>query len=153
MRRLTLVSLALGSMLCLSGLPLFAQQCAVQCPGACLRNATSSEGTANVHYIGNKSPLEVLSTNTKLAARLQSLLPPGTNVKEAASGFKKLSQFVAALYASHDLGIPFDQLRSKMLGNGKASLSKAIQELSPDVNTKAEVKKVSKQTDADLTIS
>jgi hypothetical protein len=110
----------------------------------------NSEASTNAHYIGNRPPLEILSTNKILSSRLASLLPPGTDVKEAASGFKKLEQFVAALHVSHDLGIPFDELKSKLVGKSKESLGKAIAELSPDANSKAEVKKVNKQTEADL---
>lgn len=150
MRRLTIVSIAFGTLLCLTGLPLFAQNCPVQCPGECLKNSMSSVGGSDMRFIANMSPAEVLSKNAKLAAKLEPLLPPGTNLNEAASGFKKLGQFVAALHASRNLGIPFDQLKSKLVGKDKESLSKALEELSPAANTKAELKKVSKQTDADL---
>src|SRR6516165_6731419 len=54
---------------------------------------------------------EKLSDNTKLADKLKGLLPSGTNLETAAKGFKNLGQFVAAVHASHNLDIPFDQLR------------------------------------------
>src|SRR5579859_2740764 len=98
----------------------------------------------------NKSVSERLSDNTKLAARLQSLLPKGTNLQTAASGFKNLGQFVAAVHVSHNLGIPFDQLKAKMLGPPSMSLGKAIQALKPTANAKAELKKAQHQAHQDL---
>ncbi|HET9839061.1 MAG TPA: hypothetical protein VFR84_12555 [Candidatus Angelobacter sp.] len=91
-----------------------------------------------------------LASNTKLAGKLQSLLPPGTNLQTAASGFKNLGQFVAAVHVSHNLGIPFDQLKSKMLGPPSMSLGKAIQALKPAANAKAELKKAEHQAHQDL---
>jgi hypothetical protein len=38
----------------------------------------------------------ILAKNTALDARLQALLPAGTNLQTAATGFKNLGQFVAA---------------------------------------------------------
>ena|SRR5579859_3854289 len=91
-----------------------------------------------------------LASNTKLAGKLQSLLPPGTNLQTAASGFKNLGQFVAAVHVSHNLGIPFDQLKAKMLGPPSMSLGKAIQALKPTANAKAELKKAEHQAHQDL---
>jgi len=150
MRRFTLLSIAFGTVLCLTGPSLFAQSCVTQCPGACLRNSTSSADGVVTSGIASRSPSEVLSKIAKLAAKLQTLLPADSNVREAASGFDKFGQFVAALHVAHNLGIPFDQLKSKLVGSHKESLTKAIQELSPDANTKAELKRVHKQTDVDL---
>src|SRR5512136_1599780 len=61
---------------------------------------------------GPKTPSELLAHNTKLSSKLQSLLPPGTNLQTASQGFKNLGQFVAAVHVSHNLGIPFDQLKA-----------------------------------------
>src|ERR1051326_3761561 len=91
-----------------------------------------------------------LASNTKLASKLQSLLPPGTDLNAAASGFKNLGQFVAAVHVSHNLGIPFDQLKSKMLGPPSESLGKAISQLKPDANTKTETKKAENEAKDDM---
>ena len=53
-----------------------------------------------------------LASNSKLSSRLQSLLPPKTTLEKAASGFKSQGQFIAALHVSHNLNIPFDQLKT-----------------------------------------
>ena len=99
---------------------------------------------------GMKSPAEMVTHNTKLAQQLQSLLPPGTDLQQAASGFKNLGQFVAAVHVAHNLGIPFDELKAKMLGPPSESLGKAIHDLKPDVPAKAEAKKAKKQAKDDV---
>jgi len=77
-----------------------------------------------------------IENNPKLMARLQSLLPPNTDLKTAAMGFKNEGQFIAALHVSKNLNIPFDQLKAKMTGNPPESLGKAIQDLKPNMSTK-----------------
>lgn len=91
-----------------------------------------------------------LTKNTQLASKLQSLLPPGTDLLTAAQGFKNLGQFVAAVHVSHDLGIPFDQLKAKLTGPGAESLGKAIHDLKPDANAKAALKQAEKEAKLDL---
>src|SRR5437660_5116568 len=77
-----------------------------------------------------------ISEHPKLASRLQSLLPAGTNLDAAASDFKNMGQFVAAVHVSHNLNIPFDQLKEKMVTDHK-SLGGAIRELKPDMTKDA----------------
>jgi hypothetical protein len=99
---------------------------------------------------GPKSNSQKLAANTNLASKLQGLLPPGTNLQTAASGFKNLGQFVAAVHVSHNLGIPFDQLKAKMLGPPSESLGKAIHDLKPTADPKAETKKAESEAHQDL---
>ena len=83
-----------------------------------------------------------LEKNTHLATQLQGLFPPGTDLQLASSGFKNLGQFVAAAHVSKNLGIPFDQLKSRMVdnptlqeaGDSPVSLGKAIKELRPEAD-------------------
>ncbi|HEX7284957.1 MAG TPA: hypothetical protein VF532_02185 [Candidatus Angelobacter sp.] len=91
-----------------------------------------------------------LSSNTKLAATLQALLPPGTNLQTAAQGFKNLGQFVAAVHVSKNLGIPFDQLKTKMTGPPPEKLGQAIHDLQPTADVKAALKQAKRQAEADL---
>ena len=67
-----------------------------------------------------------LQRNTHLAAKLESRLPAGTNLNTAASGFKNLGQFVAAVNVSNNLGLDFTTLKTAMVTDGK-SLGQAIQ--------------------------
>jgi hypothetical protein len=72
---------------------------------------------------------ELLAKNTNLRTKLQSRLPVGTNINDAAAGFRNLGQFVAAVNVSHNLGIPFADLKAKMTGTNPVSLGQAIQQL------------------------
>jgi len=101
-------------------------------------------------WSGRKTPGELLTQNTKLASRLQSLFPAGTDIQQAAAGFKNLGQFIAAVHVANNLGIPFDQLKAKMTGPDGESLGKAIHDLRPDVKAKAEAKHAHKQSKNDI---
>ena len=121
--------------------------------------ARGSKGSADLG--SRKSVNNMLTQNSKLSARLQTLLP-GQNLQESAQGFKNLGQFVAAAHVSRNLGISFADLKSRMthpsseslstsenLGTSK-SLGKAIRELRPDVNASKEVRKANRQASKDL---
>lgn len=100
--------------------------------------------------MGRQSPSDVLSHNTRLSSNLEKILPNGMTAEQACSGFKNLGQCVAAAHVSHNLDIPFEQLKAKMTGTGSESLGKAIADLKPDVDAKSEAKKAQKQADKDL---
>jgi hypothetical protein len=103
---------------------------------------------------GKKTPDQLLTQNTKLASNLQTLLPAGTNLQDAVSGFKNLGQFVAAVHVSHNLGIPFDQLKDRMIAGD--SLGKAVHELNPNLSnkdTKAAIKKGKQEAKSDIKAS
>jgi hypothetical protein len=94
--------------------------------------------------------------NDQLAAKLQPLLPAGTNINDAASGFKNWGQFVAAVHVSHNLNIPFADLKAKMTGAQPLSLGQAIQALQPSTTTttstrvRREVETAESEADEDL---
>jgi hypothetical protein len=91
-----------------------------------------------------------LQRNTKLASKLQSRLPAGTNLTVASSGFRNLGQFVAAVNVSNNLGIPFAQLKTRMVDQGM-SLGQAIQDARPKTtDTTVVVRRA--ETDADALI-
>lgn len=91
-----------------------------------------------------------LANNTQLSAKLQALLPPGTNLQTAAQGFKNLGQFVAAVHVAKNLGIPFDQLKATMTGPPPEKLGQAIHTLDPSANAKAALKTAEKQAHQDM---
>ena len=96
---------------------------------------------------------EKLTDNTKLAGKLENLLGPNTTLamlQADSQGFKNLGQFVAAVHVSHNLGIPFDQLKAKMIGPPSESLGKAIEQLKPAASSKAEIKKANDQAKGDM---
>ncbi|MCE5309745.1 MAG: hypothetical protein LLG20_19095 [Acidobacteriales bacterium] len=98
----------------------------------------SSGGVHNTERAGGMTASQAVERNPQLSSRLQTLLPAGTNVPDAAAGFKNTGQFIAAAHVSHNLGIPFADLKNKMLTGD--SLGKAVQTLKPDL-PKSEVRK------------
>lgn len=98
-----------------------------------------------------------LDSNPDLASRLQRLLPPGTSLQSAASGFQSDAQFVAALHVSRNLRIPFSELKASMSRRrGADSLGRAIHDLRPDFRPKAvqhHVKVAERQAQTDLELS
>jgi len=112
------------------------------------RNGTSTGMSRSGSSLGKQSPTDILSKTPQLSSRLQSLLPAGTNLTDAASGFKNLGQFVAAIHVAHNLGISFNDLKAKMISG--ENLGQAIHTLDPNVNAKREAKKANKQSKNDL---
>lgn len=102
---------------------------------------------------GHSSPgtaPHVIAINPALASRLQPLLPVGMSVQIAASGFRTQGQFVAALHVSHNLKIPFTQLKTELTGTHPESLGQAIQDLRPSVNSTTAVTTAEHQEREDL---
>ena len=97
----------------------------------------------NMPTMSTRNPGEIMSRNPRLSSKLQSLVPPGTNLSNAASGFKNMGQFVATAHVSHNLDIPFSDLKARMIAGDR--LGKAIHALKPDVNAKDEEKKANRQ--------
>ena len=125
----------------------------------------SAHGMAGSHASGPKTPGDLLANNTQLATKLSGLLPTGTDLQTAADGFKNLGQFVAAVHVSHNLGIPFDQLKCTELAKAEycptgmtvpskgSSLGQSIHTLKPTLtssDTKSAVKLANKQAKGDI---
>ena len=90
---------------------------------------------------GTLSPVQQkLQTNTNLANKLNGRLPAGLDPVTEAAGFRNLGQFVAAVNVSNNLGIPFTQLRTSMVTDGK-SLGQAIQTHRPSADFNAEARR------------
>jgi len=100
--------------------------------------------------ISHASPATALSHNTVMADKIKTLT--GQDATAACEGFKNLGQCVAAAHVAKNLNIPggIDALKTKMTGSGAVSLGKAIQELAPDADSKAEAKKANKQASDDM---
>jgi hypothetical protein len=75
-----------------------------------------------------------IQRNPELAARVQPMLPSGMSMNTASAGFKNEGQFLAALHASQNLNIPFEQLKTKMTGSAATSLGSAIQAAKPGMS-------------------
>lgn len=108
----------------------------------------STSGPSIEPTIETVKPEEVLQKNPQLSAKIQAMLPPGYNLLQSAAGFKDIKQFVAAVHASKDLGIPLGDLKARVLKGD--SLGKAIKALKPDADAKEEAKKAEKAAKADI---
>jgi len=97
--------------------------------------ATNAGGNRGTNAAGDNAATppnkaqQHLAQNEHLRAKLQSRLPPGTDVNAAAAGFRNLGQFVAAVNVSHNLGISFVDLKALMTGDHPKSLGQSIQQL------------------------
>jgi hypothetical protein len=90
-----------------------------------------------------------LQQNTNLADKLRTRLPDGTNVMDAAAGFRNLGQFVAAVNVSNNLHLDFTELKTHMVDDGM-SLGQAIQRTKPTANAETEAHRA--ETEADVLI-
>jgi hypothetical protein len=95
-------------------------------------NPAKSAGQGTQRY--GQSAVEHLQRHPEQAARVQQMLPPGTDMNSAAGGFKNFGQFVSAVQVSKNLNIPFDQLKMKTTGPDAKPLGDAIHELRPDLS-------------------
>jgi hypothetical protein len=111
---------------------------------------------------GSRSDIEKKLTPKLLA---QGLLPASITVTEACSAFTALNECLAALHASHNLGLTFTCLSAAMTGvhtNADVSgcrvadgekalpLNKAIHALNPDADAKGATKIAEQQAKDDL---
>jgi hypothetical protein len=88
----------------------------------------------DAHQTGDVA--ERIEHNTALKARIETLLPPGMDLRTAASGFRNQGQFIAALHVSKNLNIPFTELKARMTGTNPESLGRAIHDLKPEISDK-----------------
>lgn len=90
-----------------------------------------------------RTPGELLQQNTKLSENLGKLLPAGTDLQAAAAGFTNLGQFVSAVHVSNNLGIPFNDLKTRIAAGD--SLGEAIKALKPAADSQIEVRRAQAQ--------
>jgi hypothetical protein len=110
----------------------------------------SKKGDHPTTTTGRATVSDQLTRNTNLLSRLQTLFPKDTDLSKEADGFRTLGQFVAAAHVSHNLDIPWADLRAKMTGDHPESLGKAIGELKPPADANTEAKKAEKEADTDI---
>ena len=162
MKMIIKFALSLAALAAFSALPIYAQRHGGGPPSGSM-GSTHASSSASTHGSSadskggsnnsSASISEKLTDNTKLASKLENLLGPNTTLamlQADAQGFKNLGQFVAAVHVSHNLGIPFDQLKAKMIGPPSESLGKAIDQLKPAASSKAEIKKANDQAKQDM---
>ncbi len=168
------VFLALGLSLFLS---VGADRAAAQGPagagaaGATTQSSHSSHSLNPIKWVKkDKSSTDANASRSeiekKLTPKLQAhgLLTANANATDACAPFTALNECVAALHASHNLGLDFNCLRADVTGvltgadlsgctgaGEKAlSLTKAIHALKPDAKAKGEAKNAEQQAKDDL---
>ena len=78
-----------------------------------------------------------VTSNDRLAARLNPMVPSGQTLPEAAAGFRNEDQFMSTLHAANDNGLAFGDLKDRVTAG--QSLSTAIHDMKPsmDANSSA----------------
>jgi hypothetical protein len=102
--------------------------------GTATTGTSTATGTSTT-TVTPTTPTTTTVKNAKLEQKLKLLLPAGTNMNDAAKGFKNWGQFVAAVHVAHNLNIPFTQLKAKMTGTTPMSLGQAVQALRSTTST------------------
>jgi hypothetical protein len=108
-------------------------------------NGGDAQRPTELGKVSHQSPDTILARDTKLSSKLDGLLPAGTTAQQACSGFKNLGDCISVIHVSHNLGIPFAILKSKLTGSTGQRLGQAIHDLKPEVNAEAEAKKAQKE--------
>jgi hypothetical protein len=93
-----------------------------------------------------------LERNQHLSSVVKPLLPPGTNITDAATGFKKQKDFVAALHMAKNLGIPFNEIKTRMTTGHRMSLDESLRDIRPETTknlARAEAQTAEEQAKAD----
>lgn len=120
------------------------------------------DSASSAEVSGNRSAIE-----KKLTPNLQAegILPANVSASDACTPFTALEECLAALHASHTLGLDFNCLRAGVTGvhtNADVSscqvadgakalgLNKAIHQLKPEVNAKQATKDAEQQAKDDL---
>ena len=91
-----------------------------------------------------------ISSHPQLASKVHALLPAGTTLNQASTGFKNQGQFLAALHVSRNLGIPFSKLKTDMTGDKHLSLGQSIQDLKPSAHATTETHRAETEADDDV---
>lgn len=80
------------------------------------RAAKAETRAARAETKAARTQTKAANTNPNQEARLLAKLPAGTNIQDASQGFKNRGQFIAAVNASSNHNIPFDELKARMTG-------------------------------------
>jgi hypothetical protein len=75
-----------------------------------------------------------------LRSKLEQLLPSGADLEKAARGFKTMGLFLHTAQLAHNLELPFDALKDRILAG--RNLWQAVQDLNSNVDAVAEVRKI-----------
>jgi hypothetical protein len=95
--------------------------------------STDDNGGANSRSGGGpgngKGKSVVANMNPRQRARLETMLPSGMTLEQAAEGFRSQGQFIAALQQSDKHNVSFVDLKSEMTADTPLSLGQAMRKL------------------------
>lgn len=91
---------------------------------------------------------EALRRNANLSSKVAQLLPADTDLQSASSGFWNLRQFVAAVHVTRNLGVPFADLKRRIMAG--QSLGEAVHALRPDTDAQVEARKARASAEDDI---
>lgn len=110
---------------------------------------TPSTTTTTTTTTTTETNPKALPKNARLVERLQKLLPSGTDMTEAATGFRNQGQFIAAVHASSNLDVDFADLKAHMVDDGM-SLGQAIKKMKPGADAETEATRATSQAQTSL---
>jgi hypothetical protein len=108
-----------------------------------------TQAKADVQASTHPTLAQRIEANAALAERLRPLLA-GVSLDIAANGFGNEAQFVAALHASSNVGVPFDRLKARITGTAHESLEQGIHALKATADARAEAQTAESQARADM---
>jgi len=100
----------------------------------------------------NMKVANAMERNQYLSSIVKPLLPPRTKMTTAAAGFKSQKDFIAALHASRNLGVPFGEIKSRMTAEHRMSLNESLRVIRPEMTknlAKAEAQRAQQQAKDD----
>lgn len=93
--------------------------------------SSSHDTDATPHAAHGPSSISAkITRNPEQLARINAMLPSGMTIDQATAGFRNQGQFIAALNASKNQGVPFADLQKAMTVDG-LSLGQAVKKLRP----------------------
>ena len=95
---------------------------------------TTVTTNANTTATGTNTLATKIARNPDQLARVTGMLPQGMTLDQATAGFRNQGQFIAALNASKNQGVPFADLQKAMTVDG-LSLGQAVRTLKAPAST------------------
>jgi hypothetical protein len=114
------------------------------------RTATADTARRTTNTVSTDAVAKSIETRPWLVSRIEPLLPRGSSIASASSGFRNEGQFLAALHVSRNLGIPFPTLKKAVTGADAVSLGQAIHVMRPSLDASAEANRAAQQATSDL---
>ena len=79
-------------------------------------DARTARATTKAETRATKTETKAAKLNAQQQTRFTAVVPAGMTVEQAAAGFKNWGQFIAAVNASANHGVSFEQLKTAMTG-------------------------------------